>query len=76
MFCVCVRENDYGNVTSDVGFTENIGNVPPCMLHTAAFDLLPLFNARLPPAPLISYLTPCSRGHCHFARIINCGFDN
>lgn len=29
MFCVCVRENDYGNMTPDVRFTENIGNVPP-----------------------------------------------
>lgn len=29
MFCVSVRENDYGNTTPDVRFTENIGNVPP-----------------------------------------------
>ena len=29
MFCVCVRENDYGNITPDVCFIENIGNVPP-----------------------------------------------
>lgn len=29
LFRVCVRENDYGNMTPDVCFTENIGNVPP-----------------------------------------------